>query len=447
MTRLMGRAAWALLIVSVLVIGAAKGIGLFIPVSASDLLALHFSQTVDGCGRETIALFDPVRRVMLPVSQTYGYSDYYGQFEGFSWSPDGQTLIYAHHQDNSAACNAVQYSLRMLDLRTMQDYIIAECPFGCVGDWQGDFFHYRVDEDIEDKSFVFSPNQPTRSVDMTLLIQTPLYVCPYGGELSYAPDRSRFLCITQRGTYIGQGSQLDLLTTTPFSQPIWSPTGEWIASWNDHIIRFLHIDTLESHSLDAGSPPGEYSWIAWSPDGTLLAYTDWSRLSVFDIASKTLQQFDTTRSVRAAAWSSDGQYLGMVYYGDWFTTVSVLDAENSLSLRWIEHNEGDFGFGHVLEWLDNSDTMIQWIQSDTSNHRWPQRIINISSNQVAYDGYQSDTETTNGAMLDSWLTIINTDTLSGTTLFLRNTQTGEQNSILWLNPNLRLHDYAWRPRP
>jgi Tol biopolymer transport system component len=148
-------------------------------------------------------------------------------------------------------------------------------------------------------------------------------VGPQGG-LDWSPDSRRIAFATQRGLWIARanGKRARLIVARRgAASAVWSPRGDRIAyvAWKggNGDVYSATLDGFQTrHSTSA-----EYDgYIAWSPDGSKLAYIHAYSMSyaglygdvvVVDVASNTAETITQMAGAtsKAPSWSPDGQWL------------------------------------------------------------------------------------------------------------------------------------------
>ena len=97
--------------------------------------------------------------------------------------------------------------------------------------------------------------------------------------------------------------------------------------------------------------------LAWSPDGTRLAFKNHSRLFVLDVGRKAVTAVANAEPIYGLAWSPDGRMLA---YDDGDTLVGVDVASGQTTILALGDYPGDPSFSPDGEWLayvDGADTL------------------------------------------------------------------------------------------
>jgi TolB protein len=236
------------------------------------------------------------------------------------------------------------------------------------------------------------------NTDGTGLVQ--LSAGPADGDPAWSPDGSRIAF-----TRLGSAPGIYIMTAeganpvrrasfddnaASFGAPTWSPDGAWIAfdcpgdGWGRSICKVSAADD-GTDPVRFFSAIGYLSGVAWSPDGTRIAFTsDWNMFDFwFDIwvVSSDGSQPAALRSHTPStpnpdeqyqpAWSPDGQRIALVecpwaYYFCSSSAIALMNADGSGFVRLAVAS----GFAHPT-WSPDGQTIafasgraIEWVSAD-----------------------------------------------------------------------------------
>jgi parallel beta-helix repeat protein len=164
----------------------------------------------------------------------------------------------------------------------------------------------------------------------------PIYRTQQFSSLGWSPDGSRLVFASSRDgnmdvyTAKPDGSELKRLTTGGGADPAWSPDGSLIAfTGPDQALYTIHPDGTGLRRIADRQRP--YHGLAWSPDGTKLAW------GTGDVAVVNADGSGLTRlaSGGAPVWSPDGSKIAFLSNGGFPGRVGlyVMDADGSHQIR------------------------------------------------------------------------------------------------------------------
>jgi dipeptidyl aminopeptidase/acylaminoacyl peptidase len=277
MTRLMGRAAWALLIVSVLVIGAAKGIGRLLPMG--DLLAY----TAGSDTASHLYLLDVDRmRVISPVDWS---------ITEIAWSPDGEWLLVGRAIGEAQSRT---YALYLWRIETDEWRLLFECSDFCWAIWSPD--STRLATELQPQLDILSL---TGQVLARLECSDDCYNIQWSSNGSYLIFNSGM----PTGVLHTHDAEIMFYLN---SGAFWSPDGNWLAGQGE----LIHLDTNQRIRL------GRDIVVYWSPIGGRVAFTQFdpemNTNSIILTTAETPPVFFTVITCQTcffAGWLPDGKHL------------------------------------------------------------------------------------------------------------------------------------------
>jgi eukaryotic-like serine/threonine-protein kinase len=182
-------------------------------------------------------------------------------------------------------------------------------------------------------------------------------------------------------------------------QPAWSPDGDRLAFISPCLTKSELTGKPEPYSgsglfllaindgqvIPIPSQPGGDFEPAWSPDGSMIAYTsirsNFPQIFVFDIATeKTTQLTNTTGGNRQPAWSPDGKKLAFSSYrkGSWQIWITDTDGTNPVAWS-IQINGAAFS----ADWSPDGTSMVysqtnslRLVSKSTVDLASPESILN-----------------------------------------------------------------------
>ena len=273
----------------------------------------------------------------------------------FTWSPDGQSLVYVSSQSGSSELWIVSSEASAPKRITLTGLSKTEPRWSPNGQW----IAYVVEREGGHGDVVRVSADGTDSMRLAATADDER-------DPRWSPDSQRLAFVrTERGLPriaildIEQG-RVQLITEIPSWDPRWSPDGQWIAFVSNPLLpnddRRDNRDVFVVPSA-GGTPrlltPGTQRYRdfapSWAPDSRQLVYASeasgHSNLHVVDIESRQTRHLTDTSIVHLSPkWSPDGNAIGYVRNEDFRFHVWTIPAEGGRPVHLSERDGVNGGF-------------------------------------------------------------------------------------------------------
>ncbi len=172
-----------------------------------------------------------------------------------------------------------------------------------------------------------------------------------GGWIAYTPACGG-VCPPGYGLWVVGANRPPILATTEPSGWAWSPTAELLvfADGYPKATGLILLDPATGERTTIATSRAASRWItpglAWSPDGTQLAFTGLSSgIRVVDLETGVSTSIDPAGEISEEdiAWSPDGMRLVLVVYADGRPRIIVVNADGSDRRILVDHGLNDQG--------------------------------------------------------------------------------------------------------
>ncbi len=173
-------------------------------------------------------------------------------------------------------------------------------------------------------------------LESLLAKKSNVYEPQLGGinNVCWSPDGQLVAIGGRRGAKVYNPIAKQVVRSLPgHTRAVWSPTGSWLATVNEEQGKnYVHVWNAENwQTIDKLASGGPVNVIAWSPDGSGLAWTTGSRFSFWKEGQKgpelLRQPTDKGYQLLATAWGPESRLLMLA--GSFPSTVCYWDTDDN----------------------------------------------------------------------------------------------------------------------
>ena len=149
------------------------------------------------------------------------------------------------------------------------------------------------------------------------------------------------------------------ITATP-NELLWSQDSQWIAFSPEG--RGLQIVNVTDEVIKELVPYDNKVFFEWAPNKSWLAYTNQSKLFLWDANTETSKQLSDISVSNKPAWSPDGSQIAVGYVTDKQSGILIVDRSNE------SYQELDIGMeASRITWSPNGDWLLFFSESDNGS--------------------------------------------------------------------------------